>query len=172
MAPRPIKPHQQEILDAFDAGERNAAELGRRFGFSRYGIARVLERYGRQPRDKREAGRETSIRVKAQHTDPAFKAMVRRKASPWMLSLSASERPWYRKMIRSGVKKLDARDAIDRARAKDATQPISLCAAGFSSLLMAGAGTPEARPLSPASGADNDGNDHRALSHAPILTGA
>ena len=55
MTTRPIKPHQQAILDAFDAGEKNCAELARRFSYERTSINVLLRRYGRQPRTIAEA---------------------------------------------------------------------------------------------------------------------
>ena len=53
--PRPPKPHQQQILDAFDAGEKSAAELARLHGYTPSGVALILRRYGRAPRTLAEA---------------------------------------------------------------------------------------------------------------------
>lgn len=48
-----LKPHQQDILDAFDAGERSGAALAKRFGYSRGGIRVLLCRFGRVTKRRR-----------------------------------------------------------------------------------------------------------------------
>lgn len=138
MPPRKPKPHQQAILDAYDAGERNSSELARRFAYEPSGIRGLLRRYGRQPRSLKQAvidgAPAHSARMKALWDDPAYRARMSSPAisaaksagaaqprpsrrDPWLATLSDEERYWYIKMQRSGVRASDARAAIDRDRA-------------------------------------------------------
>lgn len=55
MAAHRLKPHQQAILDDFDAGERNAAELARKHSYAETGIRSLLRRFGRVTRTRAEA---------------------------------------------------------------------------------------------------------------------
>jgi hypothetical protein len=59
MPRNPIKPHQQQILDAFDAGEKNCAALAKRFDYTRAGVNALLRRYGRKPQSRSESLKAT-----------------------------------------------------------------------------------------------------------------
>lgn len=103
MATRPIKPHQQAILDDFDAGVRNVAELARRHGYSDSGVFWLLRRYGRATRSHQdaEARAEKGARMKALHADPEFKAKVSAATSARMKALNAD--PEFKAKIRAGL---------------------------------------------------------------------
>lgn len=57
------------VLEIFDGGERNTAEIARRIGCRPPAVAYVLLRNGRQPRSQAEANRATGI-----HMSPEVRA--------------------------------------------------------------------------------------------------
>lgn len=79
--PRSPKPHQQRILDAFDAGERNVCELARLHGYTATGVRRLLIRYGRQTRGLDEARADPRWREKQRQMMRAAYAALRQQQS-------------------------------------------------------------------------------------------
>ena len=69
MAHHRIKPHQQAILDAFDAGERSLKRLAEASGYGVGGVRSLLLRFGRKPDD-------ASAARKAAWADPAVRAKI------------------------------------------------------------------------------------------------
>lgn len=67
MVARHPNARQQSVLDAFDGGERNPVELGRRFNYTRVAVRNLLKRYGRKPRDRAEASLDPERRKR--HSD-------------------------------------------------------------------------------------------------------
>ena len=82
---RPPTAQEQVVLNAFDAGEKNASRLGRLYGFSASHVGTIIRRNGRTPRSANEAKAEAAAIRKAASEMDALRVEVVEAAKAWTL---------------------------------------------------------------------------------------